>query len=109
MNLQRIIALVKKDLLKVVRVPAVLFLALLFPIVLTGAFGFAFGSFGGTASETSYSVGIIDLDDSRWSEYFLNNISDSEVLSNVSYTDNVDAQDDLSQGIIAAIIIIPVC
>ena len=73
MNLQRIIALVKKDLLKVIRVPAVLFLALLFPIVLTGAFGFAFGSFGGTVSETSYSVGIIDLDDSRWSEYFLNN------------------------------------
>lgn len=107
MNIQRINALIKKDLLTVIRVPAVLFLTLLFPIVLTGAFGIAFGSFGGTASETSYAVGIIDSDDSRWSEYFLSNISNSVVLRNVSYTDFEDAQDDLSQGIISAIIIIP--
>jgi ABC-2 type transport system permease protein len=107
MNIQRINALTKKDLLTVIRVPAVLFMAILFPIVLTGAFGFAFGSFGGTASEASYTVGIIDSDESKWSEYFLNNISSSEVLRNVSYTDYDNAQDDLSQGIISAIIIIP--
>ncbi|MHA2167116.1 MAG: ABC transporter permease, partial [Candidatus Hodarchaeales archaeon] len=107
MNIQRINALTKKDLLTVIRVPAVLFMAILFPIVLTGAFGIAFGSFGGVASETSYTVGIIDSDGSKWSEYFLNNISSSEVLRNISYTDYDNAQDDLSQGIISAIIIIP--
>ena len=107
MNIQRITALIKKDLLMYTRVPAVLFLAILFPIVLTGAFGFAFGSFGGTATEVSYTVGIIDLDNTRWSEYFQNNISNSAALSNKSYTNNEAAQDDLSQGIIDAIIIIP--
>jgi len=107
MNRQRIIALVKKDLLMTTRVPAVLFLTILFPIVLTGAFGFAFGSLGGTASETSYDIGIIDLDETKWSDYFLNNISSNEALNNISYADSDKAQDDLSQGIISAIIIIP--
>jgi ABC-type multidrug transport system permease subunit len=107
MNLQRIIALVKKDLLKITRVPAYLFLTLLFPILITGAFGLAFGSLGGTSSVTSYNVGIIDLDDSRWSDYFQGNISNSAVLNNISYMDNDAAQDDLSQGIIDAVIIIP--
>ena len=43
MNLQRIVALVKMELKKVIREPAYLFLMLLFPAVLTLAFGVAFG------------------------------------------------------------------
>ena len=41
MNSQRILALVKKDLKHMVREPALLFLILLFPVVLTLAFGFS--------------------------------------------------------------------
>jgi len=42
MNIQRILALLKMELLKLVREPAYLFLMLLFPAVLTITFGFAF-------------------------------------------------------------------
>jgi ABC-2 type transport system permease protein len=42
MKIQRILALLKMELLKVIREPAFLFLMLLFPAVLTIVFGFAF-------------------------------------------------------------------
>lgn len=43
MNTQRILALMKMELYKIVREPAYLFLMILFPAVLTITFGFAFG------------------------------------------------------------------
>ena len=43
MNLQRILALIKMELKKLIREPANLFLMLLFPAVLTITFGFSFG------------------------------------------------------------------
>ena len=43
MNSQRILALLKMELMKILREPAYLFLMLLFPAVLTVTFGFAFG------------------------------------------------------------------
>jgi len=43
MNLQRLAALVKMELKKLIRQPANLFLSLLFPAILTLTFGFAFG------------------------------------------------------------------
>ena len=43
MNIQRILALLKMELLKIIREPAFLFLMLLFPAILTITFGFAFG------------------------------------------------------------------
>ena len=44
---QRVLALVKMDLLKLVREPAILFMNLLFPAILTLVFGLAFGALGG--------------------------------------------------------------
>ena len=44
---QRVLALVKMELLKVLREPANLFLNLLFPAILTLVFGLAFGALGG--------------------------------------------------------------
>lgn len=49
--LQRISALVKMELKKLIRDPAYLFLMLLFPAVLTLAFGVAFGAIGGGGTE----------------------------------------------------------
>lgn len=43
MNTQRILALMKMELYKILREPALLFLMILFPAVLTITFGFAFG------------------------------------------------------------------
>jgi ABC-type multidrug transport system permease subunit len=45
--MQRILALVKMELLKLIREPAILFLNMLFPAVLTLVFGLAFGALGG--------------------------------------------------------------
>lgn len=107
MKVQRVSALVNKDIKKVIRQPGLLFLALLFPLILTGAFGFAFGSFGGTGDETSYTIGIVDLDGTEWATYFTGNVSKSEVLVNITYLDSVTAQEDLEQGKIDAFVILP--
>jgi ABC-type multidrug transport system permease subunit len=107
MNIQRINSLVKKDLKKLVRVPATLFMALIFPLVLTGAFGFAFGSLGGTSGEVIYTIGIVDLDESNWADNFIGNLTESDVLETKSYEDSVKAEEDLSQGTIDAFLIIP--
>ncbi|MFX1289142.1 MAG: ABC transporter permease [Promethearchaeota archaeon] len=46
--MQRVLALVKMELLKLIREPAILFLNMLFPAILTLVFGLAFGALGGT-------------------------------------------------------------
>ena len=47
MKLQRVLALTKKELIKTYRMPAVLFMIFLFPVVFVFAFGAAFGGAGG--------------------------------------------------------------
>jgi ABC-type Na+ efflux pump permease subunit len=106
MNIQRITALIKKDTKMKTRQPAVLFLLFLFPLVLTGAFGFAFGSFGGS-SETVYTVGIVDNDESNWSGFFTGNLSENEVINTRDFDDANSANDELEQGNLDAYIIIP--
>ena len=106
MNVQRINALTIKEIKSLYRVPATLFLAILFPIVLTGAFGLAFGG-GSAIGNSTYTVGIVDLDNTVWSEYFIGNISENEVLVNKSYPDSETGEKDLAQGKISALIIIP--
>lgn len=106
MNVQRIYALWKKEIKSIYRVPAVLFMAILFPLVLTGAFGLAFGG-GSTIGNSTYTIGIVDLDNTIWSDYFVGNISENEVLVNKSYLDSETGEKDLAQGKISALIIIP--
>nr|MDO8111772.1 ABC transporter permease [Candidatus Sigynarchaeota archaeon] len=108
MNGKRIIALMKKEIKKAFRDPATLFMALLFPMILTLVFGIAFGAIG-TGTETSYDVAIIDMDTTShvWADNFIGNVSSNEMLRVVNYTDNATAQRDLSEGQIDAIIIIP--
>jgi ABC-2 type transport system permease protein len=106
MKIQRIIALVEKDIKMKIRQPAVLFLVFLFPLVLTGAFGLAFGSLGGS-TETTYTVGVVDLDKSNWSGYFSANLSDNEVINSVEFSDSETAQDELEQGNLDAYVTIP--
>jgi len=106
MKFQRVNALVMKEIKMIYRNPPVLFLTLLFPLILTVSFGVAFGSFG-TSNETTYTVGIVDLDETAWSDYFSGNLSTSDVLVGVTYTDDTKAQEDLEQGVIDAYLILP--
>ena len=109
MNFQRVLALVKKDLKKLIRDPAVLFMILLFPVLLTLAFGASFGAVGGTQS-TTYQISVVNRDagGSRQplSQHFIGNLTNTEIL-NIQAADNETAQNDLIQGRIQAILIIP--
>jgi len=60
LNFQRVLPLVKKDLKKMIREPATLFLIILFPVILTLAFGASFGAIGGSQS-TTYQIGVVNF------------------------------------------------
>ena len=110
MNLRRILALVKKDLKKTHREPAVLFLLLIFPVVLTFVFGLAFGGIGGGGT-TSFDVGLLNLDatspQADWSDAFTDNLTSSGVFVVHDFDDNVTGQEALLQGNLDAFIVIP--
>ncbi|MBY8997358.1 MAG: ABC transporter permease [Candidatus Thorarchaeota archaeon] len=110
MNLRRIIALMKKDLKKTHREPAVLFLLILFPVMLTMVFGLAFGGIGG-GTTTSFDVGLLNLDvtssQAEWTSAFVDNLTESDVFVVYDYDDNATGQSALLQGNLDAFIIIP--
>jgi ABC-2 type transport system permease protein len=110
MRVQRVMALVLKELKRVVREPANLFMALLFPMILTVAFGAAFGNFGSEGMDATYEIGLVDLDKSvnrSWAESFKMGISNTGILVIVEYENNEGAHNDLLQGKIDAIVILP--
>jgi len=110
MNFQRVFALAKKDLKKMVREPAALFLIILFPVVLTLAFGVSFGGIGGNQPAT-LQIGTLNMNlegtSQQWESRFIGNLSATEILKVQVYSDNETAQTDLVQGRIQAVIMIP--
>lgn len=110
MNLRRILALTKKELRKTTREPAVLFLLVIFPIMITFVFGLAFGGIGG-GTATSFDVGFLNLDatspQADWSFAFVDNLTVSEVFVTYAYGDNESGHAALLQGNLDAFIIIP--
>jgi ABC-type multidrug transport system permease subunit len=77
--------------------------------MLTLAFGVSFGAIGGTQS-TEYEIGLINSDSKeypQWTEYFISNLTDVEILKIKDYGDNESAQDELIQGNLQAVLIIP--
>lgn len=108
MNTQRVFSFIKKDLKKTVREPAHLFLIILFPVVLTIVFGLSFGAVGGDGQAT-FEVGIVNMDSGLygWSQNFVENLTATEILKINTYSDDETAQEDLIQGKLQAIIIIP--
>ena len=108
MKLQRVFALTKKEMKKTVREPAVLFMIFLFPIVFVFAFGASFGGVGG--GQPVYQMGVVNLDQANSvnsSQILLTALSNTKILSIQIYADNQTAQNDLSQGKIQAVMIIP--
>ena len=110
MNLRRTLALTKKELKKTTREPAVLFMLIIFPIMITLVFGFAFGGIG-EGTTTSFDVGLLNLDttspQAEWSYAFTNNLTASEVFVVHSYDNNATGQAALLQGNLDAFIVIP--
>lgn len=110
MKLQRVFALTKKEMLKTIREPAVLFMIFLFPIVFVFAFGASFGGFG-SGQPVTYQVGVVNLDQpngsQQWSQVFINDLSNMTILKVNIYGDNQTAQSDLSQGKIQAVVLTP--
>jgi ABC-2 type transport system permease protein len=106
---QSVAALAKKELKRMVREPATLFMFLLFPVLLTLVFGLSFGQVGG-GGQTSFKVAYVNMDSGDhpfWAESLLGNLSQMAILDLVEYPDNETAQDDLSGGDIQALLIIP--
>jgi ABC-2 type transport system permease protein len=108
MNAKRIIALMKKDLKSVFRNPATIFLVIIFPLILTLAFGFAFGAIG-TGMESTYDVAVINNDTTgySWANNFTRNIDAKDIINVIPYADTASAQRDLTEGKIDAVIVIP--
>ncbi|MGD2249747.1 MAG: ABC transporter permease [Candidatus Methanofastidiosia archaeon] len=107
MKTQRLLSFAKKDLKMMLRDPGSLFLALLFPVVLTIVFGISFGAIGGEQT-TVYQVGAVTTGvEEEWSLTFVENLSSMEILNIIPYADSKSAQNDLIQGSIDAFIIIP--
>jgi ABC-type multidrug transport system permease subunit len=93
-----------------IREPATLFLIILFPVILTLAFGASFGAIGGTQS-TTYQLGVVNMDITgpyqQWSQHFIGNLTDTEILKTQDYSSNETGQADLIQGKIQALLLIP--
>ncbi|MFX1416220.1 MAG: ABC transporter permease [Promethearchaeota archaeon] len=110
MDLQRVVALLRKNMKKLFRDKGTLFLLILFPVVLTTVFGFAFGGIGESGPQ-SFEIGVANLDDSsgnsEWANGLLSNLSENEGVVLVLYDDNETGQAELLQGNIDALIIIP--
>lgn len=109
MKAKRVKTIATKEIKKIIREPAALFIVILFPLVFVLFFGLAFGEVGGGASAPLYKVGVIVSGNStgNYTQRFLELLSGTSLFNVQFYEDNSTAQIDLSQGKIQAIIIIP--
>jgi hypothetical protein len=80
-------------------------MVIVFPLLLTIAFGASFGAIGG--GESRYSIAVINEDAGPAGVAFTSVLSHIEVLSIQNYTDPSAAQSNLKQGNLKAVITIP--
>lgn len=107
MKAQRLLALFKKNIKVTFREPAFIFVLFLFPVVLSLAFGAAFGAMGTGNGAQTYTIAVVNLDTTHWGTDFVGNLSANEVLVVKNYTSNDSAQYDLQQGKLSAVVVIP--
>jgi len=110
MKMQRVAALVRKELKKTARDPAVLFMIILFPVIMTVMFGLSFGQVGGGSSTVSI-IGVVDLNAEgpghHWSADLVKELAKNDMLEMTSHESNASALKALSAGELQAVIIIP--
>jgi ABC-2 type transport system permease protein len=107
MKPQRVLAIVRKEVKKAIRDPAILFMIFLFPVFFVLAFGLAYGASFGSDGQTAYEIGVVNMDQGPASQTLLTALSKTEILRPNIYGDNQTAQNDLSQGRVQAVIAIP--
>lgn len=104
-------AMARKDWKKTARDPAVLFMIILFPLVMTVAFGLAFGDVGAGSQGTTYSIGLVNLGNegnaSSVATMFGDALGSTSVLKVEHYSSNASAQSALSQGQLQGVLILP--
>src|SRR5271157_1150159 len=107
MRISRALALAKKDWKRILREPAFLFMIILFPIMLTVAFGVSFGAVGGSQT-VSFNVAAVPLGgNSTSSTVFVQDLQATSVVKVSWYADNQTAQSRLSQGLVQGIVLLP--
>jgi len=107
MKLGHALALARKDWRRIFREPAFLFMLILFPVVLTVAFGTSFGAVGG-ARVSQFKVGIVALGgDTTTSTQFSQDLGASGTFIVSHYADNSTAQAALSEGQLQALVLLP--
>jgi ABC-2 type transport system permease protein len=107
MNASRTLALARKDWKRIVREPAFLFMIILFPVMLTIAFGTSFGAVGGSQAP-SFNVAVVILSgNSTSSIHFVKDLQATGVVNVRSLSNNQTAQSELSQGQLQAVILLP--
>lgn len=81
----------------------------LFPLVMTVAFGFSFGAVGGSSAAT-YTVGVVDLGtggNGTYSGQFASALKATGVLKLQVFSGNSSAQSALSQGRLQGVLVLP--
>lgn len=93
-----------------VREPSFLFMILLYPVILTVAFGAFFGP-STTGQPTTFSVAVVNLsqasNSTSYSNQFIQDLGATNVLETHSYSGNQTAQSALTQGQVQAVLVIP--
>jgi ABC-2 type transport system permease protein len=107
MSLSRTLALAKKDWKRILREPAFLFMIILFPVMLTVAFGTSFGAVGGLQTPT-FNVAVVALGgNTTSSSQFVKDLQATGVVNVQVVADNQTAQSALSQGQLQAVVLLP--
>jgi len=109
LKLSRALALAKKDWKRMYREPAFLFLIIMFPVMLTFAFGTSFGAVGGSPT-TTYNLAFVDTrlaGNPTPSQQFAQALTATEVLKIQYFQDNQSAQSALSQGSVQGVLVLP--
>lgn len=107
MKIGSILALAKKDWKRIFREPAFLFMIILFPVMLTLAFGTSFGAVGGP-QPTAFSIGVVaPLGNTTAASQLFHDLQASGVFKASLYSANETAQSALDQGQLQAVILLP--
>jgi len=107
----RIITLAQKDLKQLFQQRQTAFFLLIMPIVFTVLFGFMFGGFNGMGGEQDnrLPVGVLDQDQSSFSQSYLDLLTSSQVIriESDSEMDETSLRNSVAEGDLAAAFIIP--
>jgi len=106
MKAGRTLALTKKEWKRIFREPAFLFIIILFPVMLTLAFGTSFGAVGGQQAST-FTIGFVAQGGNSTSVQFFHDLQATGVFKVDTYADNRSAQSALSQGQLQAVVLLP--